>query len=169
MDQWPVACREIAALVGELYAVEHLVPGPFPGDAARRCCGKQLRQERSRPVLDRMWHWATVQVGLPRSDFGKAVRYILERWDGLTRFVDDPRIPLDNNGRTGPPWPPGWDARIIADRARCGDSGGGAVYTLCETARLVGVDPQAHPLHAVHAAIPAWHGNVSETLITTAA
>lgn len=35
--------------------------------------------------------------GLPRSDFGKAVRYMLKRWAGLTRFVEDPRIPLDNN------------------------------------------------------------------------
>jgi len=42
---------------------------------------RKLRQERSRPVLDRIWQWATVQVGLPRSEFGKAVRYMLERWD----------------------------------------------------------------------------------------
>jgi transposase len=34
---------------------------------------------------------------LARSDFGKAVRYMVERWTGLTRFVDDPRIPVDNN------------------------------------------------------------------------
>ncbi len=34
--------------------------------------------------------------------FGKAVRYMLERWTGLTRFLDNPRIPLDNNAdRTG--------------------------------------------------------------------
>ena len=38
-----------------------------------------------------------MQVGLPRSDFGKAVRYMLERWHGLTRFLADPRIPFDNN------------------------------------------------------------------------
>ena len=48
-------------------------------------------------MLDRIWQWATVQVGLPRSEFGKAVRYMLKRWEGLTRFVEDPRVPLDNN------------------------------------------------------------------------
>jgi transposase len=37
------------------------------------------------------------QVGLPRSDLGKAVRYMLERWTGLTRFLDNPCIPFDNN------------------------------------------------------------------------
>lgn len=97
VDQWPVACAEIGALIGELYAIERLVPGPFPGDAAAQALRQQLRQDRSQPILDQIWHWATVQVGLPRSDFGTAVRYMLERWEGLTRFVADPRIPLDNN------------------------------------------------------------------------
>jgi transposase len=96
-EHWPTPCAEIGALIGELYAIERLVPAPFPGDAAAQDVRRQLRQDRSRPVLDRIWQWATVQVGLPRSDFGKAVRYMLERWPGLTRFVDDPRVPLDNN------------------------------------------------------------------------
>src|SRR5262249_34460695 len=96
-DHWPVACAEIDTLISELYAIERLGPGPFPGDAAAQALRRQLRQERSRPVLERIWQWAMVQVGLPRSDFGKAVRYMLERWAGLTGFVDDPRVPLDNN------------------------------------------------------------------------
>jgi transposase len=96
-DQWPVACGAIGTLIGELYAIERLVPGPFPGDAAAQALRQQLRRDRAQPVLDQIWHWATVQAGLPRSDFGKAVRYMLERWDGLTRFVHDSRIPLDNN------------------------------------------------------------------------
>jgi transposase len=95
--QWPSACAEIGGLIGELYAIERLVPGPFPGDATAQALRHQLRTERSKPLLDRIWQWATEQVGLPRSDFGKAVRYMLERWAGLTRFADDPRIPLDNN------------------------------------------------------------------------
>jgi Transposase IS66 family len=28
-EQWPVACAAIGALIGELYAIERLVPGPF--------------------------------------------------------------------------------------------------------------------------------------------
>jgi hypothetical protein len=35
--QWPSACAEIGGLIGELYTVERLVPGPFPGDARSRC------------------------------------------------------------------------------------------------------------------------------------
>jgi hypothetical protein len=96
-EQWPTACAEIGALIGELYAIERLVPGAFPGDPAAQVLRRQLRQERSQSVLDRIRHWATVQVGLPRSEFGKAVRYMLDRWAGLTRFIDDLLVPLDNN------------------------------------------------------------------------
>ena len=74
-----------------------MMPRPFPGDAHAQADRHRLRQERSRPILDRIWEWATVQVGLPRSDFGKAVRYMVERWAELTCFVDDPRIPLGHN------------------------------------------------------------------------
>jgi hypothetical protein len=95
---YPVSSNaEIRALIGELYAIERLVPGPFPGHASAQRLRQQLRKERSRPIFVRIWQWATVQAGLPRSDFGKAVRYRLKRWAGLTRFVEDPRIPLDNN------------------------------------------------------------------------
>ncbi len=71
--------------------------GRFPGDAAAQALRHQLRQARSRAITDRIKAWATEQVGLPRSELGKAVRYMLERWTGLTRFLDNPCIPLDNN------------------------------------------------------------------------
>lgn len=40
--------------------------------------------------------WAH-QAALPRSGLGKAVGYALTLWDGLVRFVDDARIPIDTN------------------------------------------------------------------------
>jgi hypothetical protein len=42
------------------------------------------------------------QVGLPRGEFGKAVRYMLERWEGRTHFVDDPLIPVPRQYRVRP-------------------------------------------------------------------
>ena len=32
-----------------------------------------------------------------KSKLGEAIRYALTRWDGLSRFLDDGRIDLDNN------------------------------------------------------------------------
>ena len=153
-EHWPTACAEIGALIGELYAIERLVPGPFPGDVAAQTLRQQLRQERSRAILDRIWQWATVQVGLPRSDFGKAVRYMLERWPGLTRFVDDPRIPLDNNAaERALRGPVVGRKNHYGSRSLRGTQVAAVFYTLCETARLTGVDPQAYLLRAVHRAI----------------
>jgi transposase len=153
-DQWPVACAAIGALIGELYAIERLVPGPFPGDEAAQHLRQQLRRDRSRGILDRIWQWATVQVGLPRSDFGKAVRYMLERWEGLTRFADDPRIPLDNNtAERALRGPVVGRKNHYGSRSLRGTQVAALFYTLCETARLVGVDPHAYLLSAVYAAI----------------
>ena len=36
--------------------------------------------------------------GRPRSSLGKAITYTSKLWPGLTRFLEDPRVPLDNNG-----------------------------------------------------------------------
>ena len=57
------------------------------------------RQARTRPVVDRFKEWlAEVEPSLlPTDPLGKPVRYYLKHFDGLTRFVDDPDIPIDNN------------------------------------------------------------------------
>jgi transposase len=151
---WPTACATIGALIGELYAIERLVPGPFPGDAAAQALRQQLLVERSRAVLDQIWTWATAQAGLPRSDFGKAVRYMLERWTGLTRFVENPRIPLDNNAaERALRGPVVGRKNHYGSRSQRGTQVAALFYTLCETAKLVGVDPHAYLLRALHAAI----------------
>jgi len=133
---------------------ERLLPGPFPGDADVQALRHQLRQERSRLVIDQIWEWATVQVGLPRSDFGKAVRYMLERWEGLTRFLDDPRIPLDNNAaERALRGPVVGRKNHYGSRSLRGTQVAAVFYTLCESARLINVDAQAYLLHAVEAAL----------------
>ncbi len=169
-DQWPVACEAIAGLIGELYAIEREVPGPFPGNAEAQALRHQLRRERSQPVLDRIWDWATVQVGLPRSDFGKAVRYMLERWAGLTRFLTDPRIPLDNNAaERALRGPVVGRKNHYGSRSLRGTQVAALFYTLCESARLIGVDAHAYLTVAIDAAL-AGPGTVTlpDTLLPTA-
>jgi transposase len=151
---WPTACAEIDDLIGELYAVERLVPGPFPGDAAAQALRHQLRQDRSRAITERIKRWATEQVGLPRSELGKAIRYLLERWTGLTRFLENPCIPPDNNAAErvlrGP---------VVGRKNHYGSKSlrgtqvAALFYTLCESAKLAGVDPHAYLLAATEAAL----------------
>ena len=153
-EHWPTACADIDAWIGDLYAVERLVPGPFPGDAAAQAWRHQLRQDRSRPIVDRIKAWATDQVGLPRSEFGKAVRYMLERWTGLTRFLDNPCIPLDNNAaERALRGPVVGRKNHYGSKSLRGTQVAALFYTLCETAKLAGVDPHAYLLCAVDAAL----------------
>jgi transposase len=57
----------------------------------------------AKPATGTVWgvHAPTVSYYriLPGKSVEEGVRYMLERWTGLTRFVENPRIPLDNNGR----------------------------------------------------------------------
>jgi transposase len=79
-----------------------------------------------------------------KSDVGKAIAYALNRWEALTRFLVDGRICMSNNAAERA-------LRGIAVGRRnwtfAGSDRGGeraaAIYTLIETAKLNGVDPQA--------------------------
>jgi transposase len=100
------------------------------------------------------WQWATVQVRLPRSEFGKAVRYMLERWEGLTRFMEDPCVPLDNNAaERALRGPVVGRKNHYGSRSFRGTQVAALFYTLCETAKLVGIDPHAYLLRALYTAI----------------
>ena len=81
----------------------------------------------------------------PKSEVAKAIAYGRKRWIALTRFVDDGRLEIDDN---------------IAERAMrsiaigrknwlfAGSMTGGqraaAIYTVIETCKLNGVEPQAY-------------------------
>lgn len=58
-------------------------------------------QEHSKPVMDGLRTWIDVQfeerLVEPNSRLGKALRYMTNRWAGLTRFLEVPGAPIDNN------------------------------------------------------------------------
>jgi transposase len=59
----------------------------------------QLRQEKSRPLVEKFKGWLdeVYPTLLPQSPLGKAVNYCIKLWPGLTRFLDDGRLEVDNN------------------------------------------------------------------------
>ncbi len=61
----------------------------------------EYHKERSKPVMDQLKTWVDSQInnGLiePNSGIGKAINYMLKRWDKLTRFLEIPGAALDNN------------------------------------------------------------------------
>ena len=85
-----------------------------------------------------------------KTALGKALQYALGRWEALTRYADDGRLAIDNN---------------LAERLLRGiavtrknflflgsDKGGdraAILYTLIETAKLNGLDPEAYLAYAI--------------------
>jgi transposase len=59
----------------------------------------RIRQEKSRPVVERLKTWAdeTLPTMRPKSLSGVALRYMLERWPKLILFLEDPILELGTN------------------------------------------------------------------------
>ena len=156
---YPAPCGEVLDLIGQLYAVERACPrldGAM--DEASRAEALRLRAalraEQSAPIVDEIRAWAHQQRALPESSLGKAIAYMLGLWPGLTRFLDDPRIPLDNNATER-----GLRGMVVGrknhygSRSQRGTEVAALFYSLIESAKLCGVEPKAYLLHATRAAL----------------
>jgi transposase len=146
-------------LIAQLYAVERQVPAPGPEETAEQRAERlalrlRLRQEHSRPLVEQIAQWVELQKALPKSSLGRAIGYLRELWNGLTRFLDDPQIPLDNNrveralrsvvlGRKN----------HLGSRSQRGCEVAALFYTLLGTAQLRGVDPRAYLTRALYRAL----------------
>ena len=143
----PAAISRIRHLIFQLYDIERQVEGPFPGDADACAKRHELRQEESRALIQEIRDWAFAQGGLRRSSFGKAVRYLLKHWEGLTLFLEDPRIPLDNNAAERALRGPVIGRKnFYGNRSKRGAKVAAILYSLIETAKLNGLNP-AQYLH----------------------
>lgn len=130
------AIRRIAGL----YAVEKEARG-LPHDERVR-----LRQQRAKPIVDDLENWLAVQLTrIPgKSELAKAIRYALTRIKKLRPYLDHGFLEIDNNSaeRAVKPVALGRKNYLFV-----GSEGGGkaaaVAYTLIETAKMNGVDPQA--------------------------
>ena len=59
----------------------------------------QLRQSQTKPLMEKLKTWLDEQQPLhrPKSPIARAIGYALNQWQPLTRFLDDPALPPDNN------------------------------------------------------------------------
>jgi transposase len=158
-ENYPEPAEKALAWIGQLYRIEREVPRKIhPEPEELLSLRAQLRQERSRPIVEKLKEWAeqTYPIVLPKSGLGKAIAYMLGMWPGLVRFLDDPRIPLDNNateralrgvvvGRKN----------HYGSRSQRGTEVAALFYSLCESAKLAGVEPRAYLLEATRRALAA--------------
>ncbi len=155
--------------IAKLYEIEADIRGRPPHERRRE------RLERAAPLLQELHAWLSEildRVSV-KSELGQAIGYTLGHWKALTRYVDDGRIEIDNNA---------------AERALRGvglgrknylffgsDAGGeraAAIYSLVETAKLNGIDPEGylrdvfervaeHPINRIEELLP-W--NIAQPL-----
>jgi transposase len=106
----PGTVRRDAGADRELYAVERFPDAELGADEDVRAAAGTLRasarREYSAPIVEAVRAWAHRQRALPESSLGKAIAYMLGLWPGLIRFLDDPRIALNNNATERRSCPP---------------------------------------------------------------
>ena len=136
----PIA-KEALARIAALYRVEADIRGR-PAEERHA-----VRQARSRPIVAALEPWLREKLGLisQKTKLAEAIRYALSRWQGLTRFLDDGRVEIDNNVVERSIRP------IALNRKNAlfaGSDGGGehwaVIASLVETCKLNAVDPQAY-------------------------
>jgi transposase len=156
---YPGPYGEVLDLIGQLYAVERACPGvAATASEASRAEALPLRaaarRKQSIAIVDAIHAWAFRQRVLPESSLGKAIAYMLGLWSGLTRFLGDARIPLDNNATER-----GLRGMVVGrknhygSRSKRGIEVAALFYSLIEIAKLAGVNPKIYLLEATHAAL----------------
>jgi transposase len=136
-DTSPVA-TEVLRRIALLYAIEDEVRGS-PAEQRRAA-----RTERSRVFVDDLHQYLEArnrQVSA-KAKLGEAIRYALTRWDGLTRFLDDGRVDLDNNAveRSIRPLALNRKNALFAGSDEGGDNWA-VIATLIENCKLSGINP----------------------------
>ncbi|HET6593022.1 MAG TPA: IS66 family transposase [Xanthomonadales bacterium] len=139
-SQGSAIAEEAIKRIAELYGFEKEVRGQPPDERAR------IRQRKSKPVFDDLEAWLHVQLARisGKSPLAEAIRYALVRMKKLRPWLDHGFLELDNNTAERSMRPIGLGRK---NYLFMGSEGGGKAaaiaYTLVETAKLNGVDPQA--------------------------
>jgi transposase len=132
--------------IGELYAIDARAGDVIAEKAV-------LRRTESAAVIATMKTWLWSQATLKTLSIGKAAAYVVANWDRLTRFVEDARVPLDNNAtERGIRGPVVGRKNHYGSKSRRGTEIAAIFYSLLESAKLAGVDPAKYLLEAALAA-----------------
>lgn len=116
------------------------------------------RRDQAPAILEELKAWLWVQAENKAVSLGKAAAYTIGIWDRLTRFVDDVRIPLDNNAtERAIRGPVVGRKNHYGSKSRRGTEVASRLYTILETCKLHDVEPGAY-LHA--AVLAADRGEV---------
>ncbi len=134
------------AWIGELYAIDHRADG----DPSRL---GELRRAEAPTILDQLRSWLFEYAGAKHLSIGGAAAYTLGIWERLTRFVEDARIPLDNNAtERAIRGPVVGRKNHYGSKSRSGTEVAATLYSILETTKLHDIDPSAYLFAALESA-----------------
>lgn len=132
---------QAVALIARLYEIEREARELEP--KARRL----WRQQHAKPVAEALHGWLSEQrAKLAKADVtAKAIDYSLSNWPGLTRYLDDGQVPIDNNAAENAvrPLAVGRKNWLFVGSQQAGERAA-VVLSLIESAKLNGHDPWAY-------------------------
>jgi hypothetical protein len=132
--------KEALDRISAIYAVEAEARGRPAND-------RVAIRTKARPLIDGFFDWGITTMAKlsAKSALAEALRYTLKRREALSRFLHDGRLEPDNNRAEN-------SLRGVALGRKnwtfAGSDAGGeraaAIYTIVETAKLNGIDPEAY-------------------------
>lgn len=158
------AARDLLERMAALFKIEADIRGRSPEER------RALRSEHAVPLLTelRAAMESALARGSKKTALSEAIRYALNRWPALIRYTEDGRLEMTNNAaeRAIRPVAVGRKNWMFAGS----DEGGrraAVMYTLIETAKLNGINPEAylraviariaqHPMRKIHELLP-WN------------
>ncbi len=157
----PIA-EEALTRIAALYGIEKDIRGQRPDQR------RAVRQDRAVPLLDALKAWLRAQAGRlsRKSEMGKAIAYILTRWEGLSLFSGDGRVEMDSNLVENQirPLALGRKNALFAGHDE-GAQNWARIASIIATCKMNGVEPFAYlkaTLEAIAAGHP--HGDLDDLL-----
>lgn len=148
----PIA-SEALERIAALYAIEKATRGRSADER------RAVRQKRSKPQVEALKIWFEQQLTRVsgKATIAEHIRYALNHWNGLTRFLDDGRIELDNDivERSIRPLILNRKNALFAGHDE-GAENWACIASLIETCKLCGVEPQTYLTDVLTRLVNLW-------------
>jgi hypothetical protein len=148
----PIA-TEALKRIAELYEIEAEIRSKSADER------REVRQEKTKPLVAALRGW--LETNLARlaggSTIAQALRYGLNHWDGLVRFLDDGRIEIDSNTveRSMRPIALNRKNALFAGSDE-GAQNWAMLASLIETCKLHGVNPETYLTDVLTRLVNNW-------------
>lgn len=151
----PIATQALLR-IAQLYKIEDAIRGKSPDKR------KAVRQVESLAHVQAFKAFLARQLARvsKKSPTADAIRYALNHWDGLIRFLDDGRIDLDSNivERSMRPQALTRKNALFAGHDD-GATNWAVLASLIETCKLNGIDPQSYVADVLSRLVNLWPNN----------